>query len=512
MQANALRTVGISPAEAQRELVRRERAKRHVNAFGEYVYPWWVAYENHKVVGEALMQCFRYLETGGQEGINRLMVFKPPRTGKSTQVGEIFPAFVLGRLPDVHVIYSSYVESLAARTTKSVRDIVSGERFANLFGRRSSVDAEVMLSDDSRSKTDWELAPPHRGGMIGRGIGSGTTGYGAELFIVDDPFRDRDDADSELSRERVDRWFSSVAQTRGEGLFVVIIMHTRWHPDDLAGRRLRAMGSDDPLVDQYTVLDMPALAWGPEELAASPEEQRAELLNGIYKDTRDVMGREPGESIWPEKFPVEAFERKRANLTDEDWASIYAQRPTPPQGELFDKAWFSIEPRAPEGLTWYRYSDLALGKKRTSDWNSCLAVAIDSEANVWYRDMIRVRRWENFSAELKVWMVSPMERNTRWVIESTGFQTLAFREFINDPTLIAVNIRDYTPDVDKVADARILQTRARAGKVKLVDGPWIKLFLSELAAFPRGKNDDQVDTATRGLKFAVRGGRSGIHA
>ena len=91
-------------------------------------------------------------------------------------------------------------------------------------------------------------------------------------------------------------------------------------------------------------------------------------------------------------------------------------------------------------------------------------------------------------------------------------QTLAFREFINDPDLIAVNIRDYTPDEDKVSDARILQTRARAGKVFLVDGPWIKLFLPELAAFPRGKNDDQVDTATRGVKFAVRGGRSGIHA
>lgn len=511
MPASALRTVGISPADAQRELVRREMAKRNVNAFGEYVFPWWRESAHHKLVGDRLMKCYRYLESGGREGINRLMIFKPPRTGKTTQVGEIFPAFALGNLPDVRVIYSTYVESLSARTTKSVRDIISGDRFANLFGHRSSVDAEVSLSDDSRSKTDWDLAAPHRGGMIGRGIGSGTTGYGANIFIVDDPFRDRDDADSEISRERVDRWYSSVAQTRGEDLFVIIIMHTRWHPDDLAGRRLRAMGSDDPLVDQFEVLDLPALAWGPDELAGSQAELRAELLNGIYKDTSDAMGRKPGESVWHEKFPVEAFEKRRANMFEEDWASIYQQRPNPPQGEMFDKAWFKIEPRAPEGLTWYRYTDLALGKKRTSDWNSCIAVAIDSEANVWYRDMIRVRKWEQFSAELKVLMLSPMERNTRWVIESTGFQTLAFREFINDPDLITVNIRDYTPDEDKVADARILQTRARANKVRLVDGPWIKLFLPELAAFPRGKNDDQVDTATRGLKFAVRGGRSGIH-
>lgn len=253
--------------EAKRERARREKARRDFTAFSEYVAaPWYRAARHQRVVAEALTQVARYIETKGREGIGRLMVFEPPRHGKTEQCAQLFPAWVLGRMPDTRVILTAYGAGLAQKSSRAVRGYLTSQRYATVFGELSARETPIQLSDDSRAVTDWDLAEPHRGGVMAAGIGGGITGHGAHLFIIDDPFKNRDEAESEAYREKVLEWYSSSAYTRLEDGGAIIIIHTRWHPDDLAGQLLKRMASGGEYSDRWIVIDLPALAWGTEEL------------------------------------------------------------------------------------------------------------------------------------------------------------------------------------------------------------------------------------------------------
>src|SRR5512139_2333344 len=193
----------VKPEEALEERVRREKARRHLVEFSEYVSPWYRAARHHRLVAEYLELVETYVRTGGHTGISRLLIFQPPRHGKTEQVSKQFPAWVLGRNPDIRIIMASYGADLAVDNSRAVREIVKGERFTALFGNLSTVDAPVELSSDSRSVEAWDLAAPHRGGMRASGVGGGITGKGAHILIVDDPFKNRQEAESEAKREEV---------------------------------------------------------------------------------------------------------------------------------------------------------------------------------------------------------------------------------------------------------------------------------------------------------------------
>ncbi len=496
--------MAISTEQARAERSRRELARRRLGDFGQYVLPWWKMAAHHALIAEHLELVETYIRTRGQTGIGRLMIEMPPRMGKTVEVSQIFPAWLLGRLPNSRVILTSYGADLAQDNSRAVRQMVTGERFAAVFGQQSAVDEPVELSEDARSKANWDLAEPHRGGVVAAGVGGGITGKGAHLLVIDDPFKNREDADSAAYRKRVMTWYTSSAYTRLEEGGAVVIIHTRWHREDLIGELLKAMATD-PGADQWVVLCLPALAFEEAELAKNDDEQRQALLEGIWKDRLDALGRKPGEALWPQKYDREALERIRKNLELNgglpDWFALYQQQPRPQEGGFFDAGDFEIVDRAPEGLRWFRYNDLAISEKKTADWNASLAAAMDKEGNVWYRDMIRVQGWIEFRERAKAAMLSDLERGTTWGIEDTAFQALAVQEFWRDPELANINIISITPRGDKVERARPLQGRAKAGKVKLVRGPWIQTFILEALDFPSGQHDDQIDSASGGLQM-----------
>lgn len=199
--------VQVSPQEAALERIQREKARRHLVDFSEYVSaPWYQAYDHHRLVGEALEQVARYIETKGREGIGRLMIFEPPRHGKTEQVSRQFPAWLLGRLPDTRIILTSYNGDRANANSRAARDLILDPRYAAIFGRTSGNETPVKMSEDSRSVTAWDLAYPYRGGMVAAGVGGGITGTGAHLMVVDDPLRGREEAESQAQRDRIWDW------------------------------------------------------------------------------------------------------------------------------------------------------------------------------------------------------------------------------------------------------------------------------------------------------------------
>lgn len=494
----------LKPEEAAAERIRREKARRSLTAFGEYVQPWWKPAPHHELVGKYLEEVSKYILSKGKEGIGRLMIMMPPRHGKTEEASRLFPAFMLGKFPDCRVIVTSYGADLAQESSRAVRNMVTSDRYRALFGDLSALDTPIELSDDSRAKSNWDLAAPHRGGVVAAGVGGGITGKGAHCLILDDPFKNREEAESQTQRENVMRWYRSSAYTRLEDGGAIVIMHTRWHREDLSGQLLKAMATN-PMADRWTVVCLPALAYEQNEFSINEETHQAGLLSGLWMDHEDPLKRKPGEALWPAKYNEDALARMRENLEGEngpyEWWALYQQQPRPMEGGFFGVSDFGIVDEAPLGLRWVRYVDLALSDKKTADFNATIAIAMDKEGTVYLRDMARVRGWNEFRIRLSVMMVSDLERGTQWGIEDVAFQALAFQELLRDPSLANVAIRAIRPRGDKVERARPLQTRALAGKVKLVRGPWNRDFILEALDFPKGSHDDQIDTASGGLQM-----------
>jgi len=453
-----------------------------------------------QVLAHKLEQVAKYILTGGVEGISRLMVFMPPRYWKSQTASRKFPAWLLGKNPDLRIILTSYNVDLASKHSKAVRDLIQTEEYSQVFGQLSSNDAPVELDPDSKASVGWEIAD-HNGGMHAAGVGGGITGFGANLFIIDDPVKGRKEASSETISDDQYEWYKSTAYTRLEDHGAIIVIQTRWDVKDLSGRLLEAMVSDEE-ADQWDVVFMPAIAPDEKEYPKNEEEFRENLLGGVFLPMDgDQLGRKPGEPLWPKKHDIQALRIKKANMDDFEFAAQYDQMPKLAKGNFFDEDDFDIVPRAPEGLQWYRYVDLALGKTQQSDFNATAAVGMDHNGEMYIRDMIRERNLDLFMGDLKVAMLSDKEHGVIWGIEDNAFQSLVVKQFLKDKSLAKISIIGVTRssgEGDKTQWAQPWRLRSKQKMVHLVRGAWNLTFKREATSFPKGANDDQVDSVSGG--------------
>ena len=198
------------------------------------------------------------------------------------------------------------------------------------------------------------------------------------------------------------------------------------------------------------------------------------------------------------------FDALRALMVNMDPFEFYAQFQQLPRlavGEFLDDNDLGIVEKAPDGLKWVRYVDLALGESRTSDFNSTLAVAFADDGTLYIRDRIKERNLDAFLPMIKTAMLSEQERHVVWGFESVAFQKLVLKEFRRDSALANVAMREEKPLGDKVERARPWQLRAKGGKVKLVRGAWNISFIREATAFPKGRHDDDVDSVSGGVQM-----------
>jgi len=499
---------------AKRELARRELARRSLIDFAWYTFRQYERARVHGALAAKLEQVERYIATGGREGIGRLMVFMPPRHGKSELVSVRFPAWFLGRNPDCQVILTSCTADLAVSFARRVRNIVMDGPFQNVFGARSGrpVNKAVMVAEDSRAANAWTLAR-QRGGLVAAGVGGAIIGRGAHLAVIDDPFRDRKDAESESVRDGVDDWYRSTLYTRLEKGGAVVLMHQRWHSDDLAGRLLRRMVETNQQtggqVDRWEVLCLPAVAedWADEVEA---EDVIRALEDGWWQGV-DALVRQPGEALWPGKYGLERLSAIERNIGGYEWDALYQQRPRRLEGALI-KAYDIIqimERDLPERMQECRYWDLAVSGREGADFIAGARVGRSRDGRLYILDVAKMPGpW----ADAKGRMIQVMQDDPPEVtqgIEVAGQQAGYFQELQRDARLQGRVIQGVNPTRygNKEVRANVWASRIPDRLVYLVrGGEWVDGFLSEALAFPRGAHDDQVDAVSGAVAMMWRPG------
>ena len=389
----------------------------------------------------------------------RLMIFMPPRHGKSMTVTETFPSYYLGKNPGKRVIEISYSGSLAEQFGKRNRDKV--EEYGPLLFNHT-------VSPVQRTKTNWTLENG-TGGMISVGIGGSITGYGADLLIVDDPIKNRAEAESATYRDRLWDEYQSTVSTRLQAGGAVIIILTRWHEDDLAARLLNP---EYGKVEDWEILSLPAIC----------EDQATDLL-----------GRNQGEALWPAGGYDEAWAaQQKETVGTYAWSSLYMQTPTPSSGGMFKREWWKRWAVLPSGLHDFIQSwDCTFKDKDSSDF-VVGQVWARKGADRYLIDQVRGRMSFTETLDAMRDLSAKWPQTTRKLVENKANGTAVIDVLKKEiPGIVPVE-----PFGGKVARAHATTAVAEAGNVYIPAAsvyPWVLDFVEEMAAFPSGAHDDQVD-------------------
>lgn len=452
-------------AIAKRVLVQRELMRRRLLPFVEHSKPKYLAGWVHKEICAKLEQFAQDVVDGKSP---RLMLFMPPRHGKSQIASIDFPAWFLGHHPDMEVIACSYSASLAEKFSRKVRALVRTPEFQGAF-------PDCVLDPEAQAAEGWQLLAG--GGYAPAGVNGPITGKGAHVLIIDDPVKNREEAESANQQEAVIDWYTSTAYTRlAPGGGVLVIM-TRWHDADLAGKLLQAENDGG---DKWEVISYPAIA------------------------LEDEKYRRAGDALHPERYPVEALTRiKNALLAStgvRDWEALYQQNPVSNEGDYFSKKdirYYKPEDIADKLLRYYAAFDFAIGKKEQNDYTVGIVVGVDIEDNIYIVDLIR-GRWSSDDLieqilDLYVKWKPSIVGLERGVIEMSIGPFLYKR--IEERKLWEMFIEELKPGRrDKVARARAIQGRIQQGKVFFpAGGHFVPTLIAEMLRFPSGEHDDQVD-------------------
>ena len=442
-----------------------------------------------------IYKALKRIETGKSK---RLMIFLPPRHGKSELVTVRFAAWLLSIKPETKIIIGSYNQKLANRFSRKARRI----HMNAILGKDSSVD----LPPGGLLKTadDWETTAG--GGVKAVGVGAGVTGFGANLIIVDDPIKSRAEANSDNNRERIWDWFNDDLYTRLEPNGAIILIQTRWHEDDLAGRLLKAQEDGG---EKWEVIRLPALAEevlpaNGHELSRMEEQEFPAESQRRKERSGDPLGRKPGEALCPRRFSREALLEKKMKMGTASFESLYQQNPVPQTGGLFKLEWFDkIVAHAPPGLKWYRGYDLAVSTKTSADYTASVRIAQDAQGNIYIADMFRMRAEY---PEQRKFIIERMqaEKNTEHGIEEALHGKAIVQDLRRERHLTRQAFRGVKVTADKMTRAAAWASRAEEGKVILVRGSWIPDFLEELAHFPNGRYDDQIDAVSVAVQMVDR--------
>jgi predicted phage terminase large subunit-like protein len=453
--------------------IRAVRARRSLIDFVLLTYPGYQAGWFHREVCKKLDAFF---EAVRRRESPRLMIFAPPRSGKSELFSRRGPAYALGRDPDLNIIATSYSADLASRMNRDVQRIIDDERYREIFpgvglsgatarGSRRTPDEGTYI----RNSDLFEVVG-HRGVYRAAGIGGGIVGMGADILIIDDPIKEPEQAYSETYREKLWEWYTMAAYTRlmpGGG---ILLGHTRWHAEDLAGRLLAAQ---DEGGDRWDVVLYPAVA------------------------DADEPHRKAGEALHPERWPIEKLDAIRAVIGPTAWSASYQQRPTPPGGGMFRREYFPVQEAALAGrMARVRYWDLASSVSSTADFTVGLRMSRTPDGIFFVEDMIR-GRWTPFERDKVILQTAQLDgREVQIRIEqepgSSGVSQIASMVRM----LAGYDIHPDRVTGDKVTRAAPFAAQCEARNVRLVNGPWVRDFLDEVMAFPFGKHDDVVDGAS----------------
>jgi predicted phage terminase large subunit-like protein len=478
--------VALTPALQAKEIDPEYRLRPHIN-----------------LLSERVAHAVREVERGRSQ---RLIVSMPPRAGKSTLTSQWTPLWLLRRHPEWSVVMTSYDPQLTIKWARNMRTIIEDRP-----------ELGIALKRDAGAGGHWDTE--EGGGMYATGVGGALTGRGARVLIIDDPIADFVGAHSPRIRQSLWNWWLTVAQTRLEPPYLILVTMTRWHQDDFVGRILSNEYEGDPR--EWTQVVLPAIA----------------------DNSEDVLGRSEGEPLLSpllEETPDEAVARwgsVKAQVGGYTWSGMYQQRPAPQKGAIFDAGWWRFwtsdpSKATPDGIIEYVNPSEDLKDARWIDsWDMAFRGGTDDS------DWVVGQRWAKKGANR--YLIA--QRRDRWTFTQTlkeiqdwakpNNQLLSpwghlvherlIENTANGPAIMNVlhdqvsGLKPVNPHASKEARARAVTPEVESGNVYLPlpsdpGNGWVNDLLSELRNFPFDAHDDQVDALTQALNEMRPGGTGGV--
>lgn len=466
---------------AQQELAKRELARRHLLAFVQRYEPNYLAGWVHKIICEELMQFALDVDAGLSP---RLMITMPPRHGKSLLASQYFCAWVLGNYPHFEFINTSYAQSLQMDFSRKIQELVKSPDYHLLFGNLGITKKNEAVERWSLFDLDKQLRTG--GGVLAAGVGGPITGRGAHILLIDDPVKNREEAESVTIRETAKSWYSSTAYTRLAPGGGILIIQTRWHDDDLSGfllsemveaeREFKETGEWPEEADRWKVVDFPAIA------------------------TRDEKYRLRGDALHEDRYPLPALRKIKRALAPRDWAALYQQNPQVEEGAYFQKKDIRYYPHNPPAyLDIYVAGDLAISKQEHADWTVFLVGGVDEKENIYILDEYR-GRWDAEEIVDKMFEIQRKWNPRKFGLEK-GHISLTMDSFlqrrIREEKFYELRYEELKPGkADKQLRARSIQGLMAHGRVLWPEGTlWVDDYINEMLRFPNGVKDDRVDAA-----------------
>ena len=401
------------------------------------------------------------LDGVSQGKTRQLMLLLPPGSAKSTYASRLFPAWWLAQHPHSSVIMACHTARLAEHFGRAIRGLVAGH--SETLGLRLSKDARATGRFEANNGSEF----------FGIGVHGAVTGRRADLALIDDPIRCFADAESFSAREHLWEWFRTELVTRMKPQGRMVLVMTRWHDDDLAGRLIGQGG--------WSTLRLPALA-----------------------ELGDPLGRSPGEPLWPEWEDGPAIEAKRALLGERHFSALFQQQPLRHAGQVFDPRHMRTVDAVPAGVT-VRAWDLAstVNEGGDPDWTAGVKLVRDGTGAVFVDDVIRFRA---VAGEVAARIRNTAERDGTDVTiglpqdpgQAGKSQVMFLTQLLAGFRVVA------TPESgSKIVRAMPVASQVSNGALAMRSANWNAAFLDELACFPQGRKDDQVDALSRAFAMLL---------
>jgi len=421
--------------------------------------------------------------------LKRVCVSVGPQLGKSEVLSRGAPSWLSGRKPGRHMMLGSYNDTFASEFGGDVRDILQSDVFREVFPR-------YALKKGSEAK-DY-LQTEQRGKLAFVGVGGSGTGKPADIFFVDDPYKNDEDAQSETYREKVWKWFNGVAFSRCHKNSAIIIVHTRWHEDDLIGRLCdpdhpERNGKYRGIAERWTYINLPAVVTDP----ALAKALGLTLQPPPSAFVQEQFGEGPMVSLWEERKSLEFL--AEAKLSDDRiFGALYMGEPSPDEGTYFTKDMLLeyTPEQLPKSLRKYGASDHAVSEKQKADFTVAGCFGIDENNHIWIMPDVTWDRLETDKIVEEIIQHMKMHKPLWWLLESELISK-SFGPFLKRRMLeekVYVTLRPEKPSLDKRTRARAIQGRMSMGMVHFPKhAPWWAEAKAQLLKFPFGTHDDFVD-------------------
>lgn len=472
----------MDETQRKRELLERMRERLRIQAvqrfscFLGYANPKYDMQWFHRIIAD---HCQKLLE--GE--IKNLMVFIPPQHGKSEIISRQFPAWALGKAPDLKIVGCSYSSDLAQQFSRSIQRTIDSREYQAIFPGTYLNGGGAQLSGRGWLRNvDLFETVGHGGFYKAVGVGGSLTGTPVDIAIIDDPVKDANEANSPVYRQRVWDWYNTVLSTRLHNGSRQLFIMTRWHEDDLAGRILKAESQD------WTVLTIPAIC-----------EREGD---GDIQSPRHV-----GEALWETRHSLAKLRRQQMR-SPRGFSALFQQRPTVEGGNIVKREWFQRISQADFKALRFRepmhfYLDTAYNKRRVRQDNDPSGILA----------ACRIGNFIYLCHAMKVWKEMPdllrflpdymsahgggSESKLNVEPKANGISVV---QMLRETTTLNV-CETPTPRDDKEVRLRAVSPRIECGRVLMVEGSWNDDFLDEVCGFPAQPHDEFVDI----LGYAING-------